>query len=64
MTGPASTYGGGEAIQLESCYFSENQDLTLYIQEAQWLDQDRTSSPWTLAAGEAGWLPEAWGTSP
>lgn len=58
---PSVTYGGGEAIQLESCYFSENQDLTLYIQEAQWLDQDRTSFTLDLAAGEAGWLPEALG---
>lgn len=58
---PSVIYGGGEAIQLESCYFSENQDLTLYIQEAQWLDQDRTSFTLDLAAGEAGWLPEALG---
>lgn len=55
---PSITYGGGEAIQLESCYFSENQDLTLYIEEAQWLDKDRTSFTLDLTTGEADWLPE------
>ena len=55
---PSITFGGGEAIQLESCYFSENQDLTLYIEEAQWLDKDRTSFTLDLTTGEADWLPE------
>ena len=55
---PSITYGGGEAIQLESCYFSENQDLTLYIEEAKWLDKDRTSFTLDLTTGEADWLPE------
>ena len=55
---PSITYGGGEAIQLESCYFSENQDLTLYIEEARWLDKDRTSFTLDLTTGEADWLPE------
>ena len=55
---PSITYGGGEAIQLESCYFSENQDLTLYIEEAQWQDKDRTSFTLDLTTGEADWLPE------
>lgn len=58
---PSITFGGGEAIQLESCYFSENQDLTLYLEEAKWLDQDRTSFTLDLTTGEADWLPEALG---
>ena len=55
---PSVTYGAGTRLQLESCYFSPNQDLTLYITGARWLDKDRTALTLDLATGRADWLPE------
>ena len=55
---PSVTYGGGETIQLESCYFSDSRDLTLCITGASWLDKDKTSFTLDLSTGKADWLPE------
>ena len=55
---PSVTYGGGDQIQLDSPYFSKDQDLTLYITRARWLDKDKTSFTLDLNTGEADWLPE------
>lgn len=55
---PGISYGGGQKVQLESCYFSGNQHLTLYITSARWLDKDRTSFTLDLNTGVADWLPQ------
>ncbi|WP_312279949.1 DUF4179 domain-containing protein [Oscillibacter sp.] len=43
---------------MDSTYFSESKELTLYITQVRWLDKDRESIWMNVATGEHGLLPD------
>lgn len=55
---PGVTYGGGTLVQLESCYFSGCEHLTLTLTAAQWLDKEGSTLTLDLQSGRADGLPE------
>ncbi|MGN0968417.1 MAG: DUF4179 domain-containing protein [Oscillospiraceae bacterium] len=47
-----------QSFRLESSFFSEGEQLTLYLTGAQWLDKDREWTWVDLTTGETGFLPD------